>query len=84
MRALRNNKNMLNSYELIKNWKEKSQKYILELGVLLDKIENIENNELKKEILTKVLKCDNELTLFAEQLFEEYYKKGYKDAKEKS
>ena len=54
------------------NWKAKSQKYLKELQAFLDKAENIENEELRKEVIFQMLKCDNELTLFAEEMFEKY------------
>lgn len=63
------------------NWKGKSKKYLVELQSFLDKAENIEDEELKKEIINKMLKCDNELTLLSEKLFEEFYNEGYKDGR---
>ena len=54
------------------NWKANSQKYLKELQAFLDKAENIENEELRKEIIFQMLKCDNELTLLAEEMFEKY------------
>lgn len=65
----------------IKNWKKDSKKYLLALENLLDKIENIEDEELKIEIRNQILKCDNELTILAEKLFKEYYLEGKNDAK---
>ena len=65
----------------IENWKKHSKKYLLALENLLDKIENIEDEELKIEIRNQILKCDNELTILAEGLFEEYYLEGKNDAK---
>ena len=53
------------------NWKADSQKYLKELQAFLDKAENIENEELKKEIIFQMLKCDNELTILAEEKFKE-------------
>lgn len=54
------------------NWKASGQKYLKELQTFLDKAENIENEELKKEIIFQMLKCDKELTLLAEKKFKEY------------
>lgn len=51
------------------NWKASSQKYLKELQAFLDKAENIQNEELKKEIIFQMLKCDNELTNLAEEMF---------------
>lgn len=66
---LRKNNNMKTLEN--KNWKASSQKYLKELQAFLDKAENIENEELRKEIIFQMLKCDNELTVFAEKIFKE-------------
>ena len=57
--------------EILKNenWKANSQKYLKELQAFLDKAENIENEELRKEIIFQMLKCDKELTILAEEMF---------------
>ncbi len=73
----RKNKNM-ESVEN-RNWKANGQKYLKELQAFLDKVENIENEELRKDIIFQMLRCDNELTLLAEEVF-----KKYKNDKEKS
>jgi len=66
----RENKNMENME--YKNWKANGQKYLRELQAFLDKAENIENEELRKDIIFQMLKCDNELTSLAESMFERY------------
>lgn len=58
-----------NMKELKENWKSSGEKYLKELQAFLDKAENIENEELRKEIIFQMLKCDNELTLLAEENF---------------
>lgn len=58
------------------NWKANSQKYLKELQAFLDKAENIQDEELRKEIIFQMLKCDNELTILAEEMFNNYYMKG--------
>lgn len=58
-----------------KSWKADGQKYLKELQAFLDKAENIEDEELKKDIIFQMLKCDNELTILAEKKFEECNKK---------
>lgn len=55
-----------------KNWKSNSQRYLKELQSFLDKAENIENEELRKDIIFQMLKCDNELTILAEEMFNKY------------
>ncbi len=46
-------------------WKEENEKYLNALQVFLDKAENIEQEELKKEIINQMLKCDKILTELA-------------------
>ena len=58
------------------DWKKESKKYLTEMQKLLDKLENIENEELRKEIIIQILKCDQELTKLAEKKFKEYYNQG--------
>lgn len=70
-------KNMRDKNE---NWKSNGKKYLKELQAFLDKVENIESEELRKEIIFQMLKCDNELTLLAEEEF----RKIRLDAEEKS
>lgn len=64
------------------NWKANGQKYLRELQAFLDKVENIENEELRKEIIFQMLKCDNELTVLAETMFEKYKSDREKSLKE--
>jgi len=75
---LRNTKHMENLEK--RSWKANGQKYLKELQAFLDKAENIENEEIRKEIIFQMLKCDNELTLLAENIFDKYKKeKSLKD-----
>lgn len=64
------------------SWKINSKRYLKELQAFLDKAENIENEELRKELILQMLKCDKELTDLAEEMFIKYYKKGKEDLKE--
>ena len=66
------------------NWKANSQKYLKELQAFLDKAENIQDEEIKKEVIFQMLKCDNELTMLAEEKFKEIYLQGKNDLKENS
>ena len=72
----RKNNNM-ESKDNKKSWKSNSSKYLKELQAFLDKAESIENEELRKEIIFQMLKCDNELSLLAEEMFKKY--KGEKE-----
>lgn len=64
------------------NWKANSQKYLKELQAFLDKAENIQDEDLKKEIIFQMLKCDNELTILAEERFKKFYLQGKNSLKE--
>ena len=76
----RENKNMEDL--IYKNWKANGQKYLKELQAFLDKTENIENEELRKEIIFQMLKCDNELTLLAEEIFKKLNNRNIKNTKD--
>ena len=64
-----------------KSWKEKNKKYLKELQSFLDKANNIQDEELKRNVIGQMLKCDNILTEIAESRFEDFYKIGYRCAK---
>jgi hypothetical protein len=55
-----------------RNWKGNGQKYLKELQAFLDKAENIKDEELRKEVIFQMLKCDNELTILAEDMLKKY------------
>ncbi len=52
-------------------WKNTDQIYLFELQKFLDLTENIKDEELKKEIVIQMLKCDKRVTQLAEKKFEE-------------
>lgn len=47
-------------------WKEKDEKYLKYLQEFLDLSENIKDEELRKNIIMAMLKCDHRLTKLAE------------------
>lgn len=49
-----------------REWKEKNKNYINALEKFLDVVDNVENEELKLDIIYKMLKCDEILTKIAE------------------
>ena len=53
------------------DWKMKNKEYLLELQRCLDKADNIENEELKNDIISQMLKCDKVLTKIAQEIIEE-------------
>lgn len=63
-----------------REWKEKNKEYLMHVQSFLDKVDNIENEGLKRDIITQMLKCDSILTKLAEEEFVKQYKKGQKEA----
>ena len=61
-----------------RNWKTENKDYLNELQKFLDKAANIENEELREEIIIQMLKCDKELTKAAERKIEEFSKQEKK------
>ena len=59
-------------------WKTNNKQYLFELQKFLDKAANIENEELREEIIIQMLKCDKELTKAAERKIEEASKQEKK------
>lgn len=50
-----------------RNWKEKNEEYLQALEKFFDITDNIEDEDLRMEILYKMLKCDEILTKLAEK-----------------
>ena len=57
--------------ELLKNetWKRKNKKYLWELQKFLDLSDNIQDEEIRKIVISQMLKCDKTLTKIAEDIF---------------
>ena len=51
------------------SWKNKNEKYLFELQKFLDITENVDNDELRKDIVAQMLRCDKRLTQIAEEVF---------------
>lgn len=51
--------------EVNMDWKENNKRYIKEMQAFLDKAENIQDEELRMEIIGQVLRCDQVLTEIA-------------------
>ena len=60
-------------------WKNQDEIYLFELQKFLDVVENVEDEELRKEIIAQMLKCDKRITQLAETIFEELEKQEYSD-----
>ena len=67
-----NQRNVVN----FEDWKMKNKEYLVELQQFLDIADNIENEQLKHDIIQQMLKCDKVLTRIAkEKLTEDSIKK---------
>lgn len=53
------------------NWKNKNSQYLFELEKVMDIVDNIEDEQLKKDIINQILKCDKCLTQLAESIMKE-------------
>ena len=53
-----------------RDWKEKDKEYLKFIQKFLDLSDNIENEELKEEVIRAMLMCDERLTQLAELEFE--------------
>lgn len=58
-----------------RDWKEKDKEYLRFIQKFLDLSDNIENKELKDEVIRAMLMCDERLTQLAELEFENLNKK---------
>lgn len=56
------------------NWKNKNTQYLFEIQKLMDIIDNVENENLRREIIGQVLRCDKYLTDLAENVMSELIK----------
>ncbi len=52
-----------------RDWKEKNDEYLQALQKFFDITDNIEDENLKMDVLYKMLKCDEILTKLAEKAF---------------
>ncbi len=80
---VRERNDMLKKYKIEnnRNWKEKNKNYLKELQNFFDKADNIEDQNLRQNIISQMLKCDNILTQIAESRFKKFYELGYNNAK---
>ena len=51
-------------------WKNENEQYLYELKKFLDLTDNIEDEKLRKQIVSQMLKCDKCVTNLAEEIFE--------------
>lgn len=61
----------IDSKKILENqtWKISSKKYLFELQKFLDVSDNIEDKEIRKIVISQMLKCDKILTARAEEIF---------------
>ena len=60
----------MDKIKLEKNkWKNKHEQYLFELQKFLDLADNIKDEQLRKAIISQMLKCDKCLTNIAKETF---------------
>lgn len=52
-----------------RNWKNTNKQYLRELQKFFDIAENIQDKEVKKQIICQMLKCEELLTIIVEKTF---------------
>lgn len=70
-----------NIKEIDRKWKEGNKQYLIELQRFLDRVDNIEDCELRRSVTNQMMICDKVLTEIAEDRFLHFYDEGYKSAK---
>lgn len=70
-----------NIYKMDRKWKEGNKLYLRELQNFLDRVDSIEDYELRKSVTNQMMICDKVLTELAEAKFIDFYDQGYKCAK---
>lgn len=55
-------------------WKYKNKQYMIELQRFLDKVDNVEDEKLRLDIIYQMHRCDNVLTQLCENIVEKYKK----------
>ena len=80
---IKNKKRKINVVQkLDRKWKEENKLYLEELQRFFDRVDNIEDNELKRSVVSQMMICDKILTEIAEDMFMNFYDEGYKSGKE--
>lgn len=59
--------NFIEEEKIESKWKNKNKKYIYEVQKILDLIDNIKDEKLKKEIRYQYINCDRLITKLAEE-----------------
>ena len=61
-------------YSKESEWKNQDEQYRFELQKFLDIVENVKDEELRKEIIYQMLKCDKRITQIEENIFDKLKK----------
>lgn len=72
-----NKKNVIDDLD----WKNKNKEYLSELQRFLDKAEQIEDEEIKNEIIVQMIKCDDVLTNLCQEKMAKVCKECNKNKK---
>lgn len=54
------------------DWKEKNKRYLNQVQKFLDAADSIEREEIRKNVITQMLKCDQILTQIAQKEIQKY------------
>ncbi len=59
-----------------REWKEKNKRYLYQLQKFLDAADSIEKDDLRRNVIAQMLKCDLILTELAEKEIRKYTKEN--------
>lgn len=70
-----------NEQNIDRKWKESNKLYLRELQRFLDRVDSIEDYELRRSVTNQMMICDKVLTEIAESKFMDFFDEGYRSAK---
>lgn len=71
-----------NEQNIDRKWKEGNKLYLRELQRFLDRVDSIEDYELRRSVTNQMMICDKVLTEIAESKFMDFFDEGYRRAKD--
>ena len=78
----KNEKSKDSIQKIDRRWKDENKLYLRELQRFLDRVDSIEDCELRRSVTNQMMICDKVLTEIAEDMFMSFYDEGYKRAKD--
>lgn len=64
-----------------RTWKECNKEYLKELQRFFDRVDSIEDSEVRRNVTNQMMLCDKVLTELAENMFVDFYHRGYESSK---